>query len=217
MSSLLEQVPLFSGLSPDDLLVLERSAQPRSFPRHTIVLSEGDLTDTLYVVVSGRLRVYCCNDEGKEITLNDLQPGDCFGELALLDASQRSASVMTTEACRCLVISSGAFREVLRQSPELAFNLIRNLAGRVRALTESVKSLALMDVYGRVAHTLIEMAECGSDGQAIPYPLTQQELANRVGASREMVAKILKDLETGGYIETHQRRITIREKLPARY
>lgn len=217
--SLLSKVPVFAGLSEAELSLLEQGAVPRNYTRNTIILSEGDETNGLFIVVKGRLRVYCCDDTGKEVTLNDLLPGDSFGELSLLDDQCRSASVMTVEPSRCLVISQAVFRECLESSPELAFNLIRSLASRVRALTENVKSLALMDVYGRVANTLLQLAEPDPDHEnvVITIPLTQQDIANRVGASREMVSRILKDLETGGYIHCDHKRFTICEKLPARY
>tara|TARA_R100000306_G_scaffold62586_1_gene74619 strand:+ start:16373 stop:17026 length:654 start_codon:yes stop_codon:yes gene_type:complete len=217
MMSALSQVPLFAGLAAADIELLESSAKPRAFPKHTVIMTEGDETDSLYVVLSGRLRVYCCNDDGKEITLRDLHGGDCFGELALLGGSERSASVITVDAVRCLVISSPVFRELISSSPELALNLIRSLASLIRHLTENVKSLALLDVYGRVAHTLLELSDLQGGQRVTSIPMTQQDIASRVGASREMVAKILKDLETGGYISTNKKRIVIREKLPAKY
>ena len=123
----------------------------------------------------------------------------------------------TTEKSTFLVISKTDFKNVLSLHPELAFNLIRGLTHRVRHLTDNVRSLALLDVYGRVAKTLLSLATESGDELIIDMKLTQQDIANRVGASREMVAKILKDLSTGGYISIDHKRITINERLPSHY
>lgn len=215
--SLLKQIDLFADLADDEFKVLEKHAVPRSFAKNTIVVSEGDPTDSLYVIVTGRVKVYCSDESGKQVTLNDLKPGDYFGEIALFDDSERSASVMTTEPCRFLVISKFAFNDALRSHPDIAISLIKHLTRRVRDLTQNVKSLALMDVYGRIANTLIQLSTTEGTRIITEIPLTQQEIANRVGASREMVAKILKDLETGGYIKIEKRKIVINQALPARY
>jgi CRP/FNR family cyclic AMP-dependent transcriptional regulator len=168
----------------------------------------------MYVVLNGKVKVYLSDDEGKEIIINILKEGDYFGELALLDESPRSASVMTLEDCKFAVLSKLAFDECLTSNPEIALQVIRGLSARLRYLTENVKSLALMDVYGRVARTLLEMAEDQNGVQVINQKLTQRDIASMVGASREMVSRILKDLSVGGYITIESKSITINEKLP---
>jgi len=215
--SLLKQIDLFAELADDELSVLEKHAVPRSFAKNTIVVSEGDPTDSLYIIVTGRVKVYCSDESGKQVTLNDLKPGDYFGEIALFDDAERSASVMTMEPSRFLIINKAAFKQALASHPEISFSLIRHLTKRVRDLTQNVKSLALMDVYGRIANTLLHLSTADGARLVTEIPLTQQEIANRVGASREMVAKILKDLETGGYITVEKRKIVINQALPARY
>lgn len=150
--------------------------------------------------------------------MNTLGPGDYFGELALLDDSTRSASVRTVEKSEFRVVMKDDFNKVLDDHPNISRQLISNLAGRVRKLTADVKSLALQDVYGRVANVLMDLSEERGDGTLfIPEKLTQQDIADRVGASREMVARILKDLTIGEYIRFEGRHIIINTRLPAKY
>lgn len=210
----LNKVSLFEGLPEEDLKELSNLATVRSFPRNTIIISEGDNSDSMYVVLAGKVKVYLSDDEGKEIIINILKEGDYFGELALLDESPRSASVMTLGDCKFAVLSKHAFDECLKANPQIALQVIRGLSARLRYLTENVKSLALMDVYGRVARTLLEMAEDKGGVQVINQKLTQRDIASMVGASREMVSRILKDLSVGGYITIENKSITINEKLP---
>ncbi|HSQ02660.1 MAG TPA: helix-turn-helix domain-containing protein, partial [Burkholderiales bacterium] len=140
-------------------------------------------------------------------------PGDYFGEM-VLDGGPRSASVMTLAPSRFAVISKGKFRQFLFDHPEFAIHLIEKLIHRVRVLTANVKSLALMDVYGRVARLLLELAVKSNGQLVVEQRLTQQEIASRVGASREMISRILKDLTEGGYITVEKRRITINRTPP---
>jgi len=150
--------------------------------------------------------------------MNTLSAGDYFGELALLDDSTRSASVRTVEKCEFRIVMKEDFSGVLEEHPNITRQLISNLAGRVRKLTADVKSLALQDVYGRVANVLMDLSEERGDGTLfIPEKLTQQDIADRVGASREMVARILKDLTIGEYIRFEGRHIIINTRLPAKY
>ena len=150
--------------------------------------------------------------------MNTLQAGDYFGELALLDDDKRSASVRTMEKSSFCIIYKEDFNKVLEQQPNIAKTLIRNLTRRVRKLTKDVKALALQDVYGRVTTVLTSMAEVRDDDTSIiPEKLTQQDIADRVGASREMVARILKDLTIGEYISFEGRNIIINGKLPDNY
>ena len=214
---MLKNIPLFAGLSEKELTLLEQHANTRTFPRHAILITEGDETDSLYIIQSGKVRVFKSNEEGKEIILNEQGPGEHFGELALVDDAPRSASVMALEKTRVSIISRQDFRQVLGKHPDIAFSLIREFSRRIRVLSENVKDLALLDVYGRVAKTLLGMAT-DIDGQLIIEDRpTQQDIANHIGASREMVARILKDLETGGYITITKKQILINEKLPRAY
>ena len=215
---ILQQVELFRGLSNEELETLSGSSTSRSFPKNTVVIHENDPADSLFIIESGKVKVSCSDKNGKEFIMNTQGEGDYFGELALLDDSTRSASVRTVEKSSFCIIFKDNFNRVLDEHPNIARKLIRNLAARVRKLTADVKSLALQDVYGRVANVLMDLAEERGDGSLyIPEKLTQQDIADRVGASREMVARILKDLTIGDYIRFEGRHIIINSRLPAKY
>ena len=218
MTFMLQHVELFKGLSQEELEALHDSSLNRSFPRNTVVIHENDPADSLFIIESGKVKVYCSDKNGKEFIMNTQVAGDYFGELALLDDSTRSASVRTVEKSVFCVIYKEEFNRVLADHPKIARKLIFNLAQRVRKLTADVKSLALQDVYGRVANVLMDLSEERGDGTLlIPEKLTQQDIADRVGASREMVARILKDLTIGEYIRFEGRHIVIVTRLPAKY
>ncbi len=211
----LENVPLFQGLSSHDMAALFSHSVVRTHKKNTVVIHEGDNSDSLYVILTGRVRVYLSDEEGKEVDLNILGAGEYFGELAAIDNFPRSASVVTLAECRFSVVSKKEFDSCLTKNPQIAVRIIDELSTRFRSMTENVKSLALMDVYGRVARTLINLAAESDEGKlVIKQKLTQQDLANMVGASREMVSRILKDLTRGGYITVKNKYITIQEKLP---
>lgn len=214
---MLKNVPLFASLNDEEVARIEKHATTRNFPKRSVLINEGDQTNSLYVIVSGKVKIYCADEHGKEIIIATLEPGDYFGELALIDDAERSASVMTLEDSSFLVISKEAFKTALGQYPEIAIRLIQEFTHRLRNMTDNIKNLALLDVYGRVAKTLLNMATEENEQLVIHEKLTQQDIANRVGASREMVAKIMKDLTTGGYIEAEDRKIIIRKRLPSRY
>jgi CRP/FNR family cyclic AMP-dependent transcriptional regulator len=202
-------------LSQTELEALAAEGVIKAFPKNAIIVSEGDETDSFYVIISGRVKVFVSDEEGREIVLTTQGPGDYFGEM-VLDGGPRSASVMTLEASRFAVIPEKKFHDFLLTHPTFSTHLIEKLIRRTRALTESVKSLALMDVYGRVARLLIELAVEEDGKHVIDERLTQQDIASRVGASREMVSRIFKDLATGGYISIDKKRITI-HKAPPRH
>jgi CRP/FNR family cyclic AMP-dependent transcriptional regulator len=214
---MLEDVAIFSGLSPAELELLEHHMVTRSFKKNTIIINEGDEASTFFIIITGAIKVFLSNEEGKEIIINAQGPGDHFGELALLDGAPRSASVITTEKSTIGVISKEDFHHVLSRNTDLALNLIRELTRRVRFLSDNVRTLALMDVYGRVAKVLLSMAQEEDGKMVIHNRPTQQDIANHIGASREMVARILKDLSTGNYITINGKRLTINEKLPDAY
>ena len=188
----------------------------RSFPKNAIIVNEGDATDSLYIIVEGRVKAFVSDDEGREVILSTQGPGEYFGEM-VLDQGPRSASVMTLEPSKFLVVPKADFREFVLKNPAFSVSLIEKLISRVRSLTESGKSLALMDVYGRVARLLLELAQQVDGVLVIEERLTQQDIANRVGASREMVSRILKDLSVGGYISQTRERIVLLKKPPAHW
>jgi CRP/FNR family cyclic AMP-dependent transcriptional regulator len=213
----LQNIEIFYGLCNEDLMLLQQHMTVRAYSKNTIILNEGDDASSLYVILSGSAKVFLSNDEGKEIILNTLHAGDHFGELALLDNSPRSASIITSEKSKMGIISKIDFKHVLTNHPHIALHLISHLTKRVRLLSDTIRNLALLDVYGRVAKTLLDLATDKDGLLIIENRPTQQELANRIGASREMVAKIMKDLSIGGYITVDSKIISINEKLPAGY
>lgn len=210
----LNNIALFSGLSEADMAAISSLAITRSFPKNTLIICEGDTSDSLYVVLSGKVKVFLSDEEGKEVTLNLQGAGEYFGELAILDEAPRSASVMTTEDTKLAVLSKAAFEKCMEQHSTIALTIMRGLARRLRELTENVRSLALMDVYGRVARLLLEMSEEKDGKNVIQQRLTQRDIASMVGASREMVSRILRDLSIGGYITIENKIITLNERLP---
>jgi CRP/FNR family cyclic AMP-dependent transcriptional regulator len=214
---MLENVPLFSGLSSAALAEIEQHGAVKSFKKNAIVINQDDESYSLYVILSGSVKVYISGEDGREAVLNHQSAGDYFGDLALIDKQPRVASVMTTEASRFMIISREDFLLCLSKNPEIAINLIKPMTSRMRMLAKNVSSLALLDVYGRVARVLLEQAEAQEDGEMITEKITQQEIADMVGASRAMVSRILKDLKAGGYISVDKKRISIHQKLPSRW
>jgi CRP/FNR family cyclic AMP-dependent transcriptional regulator len=200
-------------LSDADLMAVGSHGIARSYPKNTIIVTEGDKTDSLYVILEGRIKVFVSDGEGHDMVLSTQGPGEYFGEM-MLDEGPRSASIMTLEPSRFLIVAKADFREFVIKNPVFAHSLIEKLIVRARALTSSVKSLALMDVYGRVARLLLELAEDNGGKLSIPQRLTQQDIASRVGASREMVSRILKDLSTGGYLTQSRNGILLHRKPP---
>jgi CRP/FNR family cyclic AMP-dependent transcriptional regulator len=198
------------------LEAIGKVAMTRVFPKNAIVVNEGDETDSLYVLLSGRARVYVSNAQGREVQLNIMGPGEYFGEITL-DGGPRSASVMAAEDCRCAVVKRSELLALVEKEPHFALHMVRKLASRVRDLTENVRSLALMDVYGRVARLLLDLAEERDGRLCIDEPLTHKDIASRVGASREMISRIFSDLTTGGYIGKENGRLVIMRKPPPRW
>jgi CRP/FNR family cyclic AMP-dependent transcriptional regulator len=211
--TLLSRVLLFSGLTEDELLNLLSHAAIRRYRRRTLLMEKGDSADVVYVILQGMVRIYAQGEDDKEITLNELSAGQYFGELALIDAAPRSASAVVLEDARLLVLPRAEFMTFLSACPDAALRVIHDLVGQVRSLTRDVERLALRDVYGRLVDVLGERAR-DEDGRLITDAITQQELANLIGASREMVSRILKDLRCGGYISLDGKRIELHQRLP---
>ena len=208
--------------SPDEILgVIDlrdfaKHAVTRAFPKDTVVVNEGERTDSLYIIVSGRVKIYVSDENGKQIALNESGPGEYFGEM-VLDEGPRSASVMTLEPTKFLIVPKEDFKEFLAKSPEFSFHLICKLIKRLRELTHDVKSLAHMDVYGRVARMLLDLAVERDGALVVESRPTPQEMADRVGTSREMIGGIISDLAKSGYLVIEGDRITIAKALPRTY
>jgi CRP/FNR family cyclic AMP-dependent transcriptional regulator len=209
------QVPYFSDVSEDTLRALASKAYVRTFPKNAVVITEGDQAGPLYVILSGKARVFLGSAAGKEITLSIQEPGSYFGELSLLDDESRSTSVMTVEKTVCGLISKDDFKTWLSSHPDAVTSVIKGLTRRVRSLTESTRSLALFDVYGRLSRLLYELAQEAEGRLTIAARPSHQEIAGRIGSSREMVSKIMKDLVNGGYLSVVGKSLLINRKLPA--
>ncbi|MCU0596820.1 MAG: cyclic nucleotide-binding domain-containing protein, partial [Desulfobacterota bacterium] len=184
---------------------------------NTILISKGDKSDQLFVVLKGKLKVAITDASGKEIIVSFLGSGDYFGEMAMIDGESRSATIATTQASEVLTISRDDFHRTLLSSPELMFELLKVLARKVRIATDKLESLAFEDVYGRLVKLLIQLARPHDGVWIVEESLTHQEIANMIGSSREMVTRILKELQSGGYISVDKKRITIKRKLPVSF
>ena len=209
---ILKSVPLFSSFSDAHLNTLLTCVQHRSYPRGSFILRAGEETDALYIILSGRAKVLIPDEEGHEVILTVMGPHEFFGEMGLLDDLPRSASVETLEACEMLRLSKAGFTNVLKDNFELAMLIIRNLVRRMRDADRKIESLALIDVYGRVARLLIEMAQNVEGKWVVERAPPKQEIARMIGASREMVSRVVKDLHQKGLIRAEKRRIHILDK-----
>ncbi len=197
---LLRTIPLFAGLPENQVYQIARMAGVRKVPRNTALVRVGDKTDALYVLVSGSAKVLNRDVEGREVILSLLGAGECFGEMSLIDGSPRSADVVSCEPCELLVIAKSDFARALSENVDLCLNIMKSLADRLREANRKIESLALMDVYGRVAKLLLDFSELEDGRRVIRRKISKQDMAKMVGASREMVSRVMKDLENRGYV-----------------
>ena len=202
-----------SPLEDDTLRDIAATGVVRTFPRNAVLINEGDVGDALYVLLSGRVKVYSSNEAGREFVIDFHGPGEYVGEMSL-DGAPRSASVMTVEPTTCAVVNRAYFRDFILARPDFAMHLIERLIHRVRVTTSNLKSLALSDVYGRLVRLLNALVQEVDGRSVVPEKLTQQDIADRVGASRDMIGKLMKDLVAGGYLAVEDRTITLLKKLP---
>jgi CRP/FNR family cyclic AMP-dependent transcriptional regulator len=212
---LLRNVPLFSVLPEPQLAVLTSLVSRKTFSRGTTIIAAGDTTESLYVIISGRLKVMMSDDEGREVILAILGPNEFFGEMGLLDDHPRSASVVAIEACELLTLAKRDFKKCLADNFEMTMTVVRGLVKRLREADQKIGSLALMDVYGRVARLLLEMSEIVDGQKVVTKKLAKQDIAKMIGASREMVSRVMKDLQAGGFIEVRPGSIVLRDNILA--
>jgi CRP/FNR family transcriptional regulator, cyclic AMP receptor protein len=203
----------FAPLEDETLRDIAASGVIRTFPRNTVLINEGDVGDALFVLLSGRVKIYSSNEAGREFVIDFQGPGEYVGEMSL-DGAPRSASVMTVEPTTCAVVNRAQFRDFILAHPDFAMHLIERLIHRVRVTTSNLKSLALSDVYGRLVRLLNALVQDVNGRSVVPEKLTQQDIADRVGASRDMIGKLMKDLVAGGYLAVEDRTITLLKKLP---
>ena len=209
--SLLQNIPLFAGLPEAQLDHIAKMAVLRQVPRHKMIVFVGAKTDSLFVIVSGSAKVLNRDAEGREVILSMLEAGECFGEMGLIDDSPRSADVVANEACELLVISKADFTRALSENTELCLNIMKSLVLRLREANHKIESLALMDVYGRVAKLLLDNSEKENGVRTVKRKITKLDMAKMVGASREMVSRVMKDLEHRGFVRVESGRIVLNE------
>ena len=212
-TALLRNVPLLSVLGEDELVQLARVVSRKSYARGSLILAAGDPTDSLYILVSGRMKVCMSDLDGKEVILAILGPNEFVGEMGLIDNSPRSASVVALEPCEIVSVTKADFRRCLADNFEMCMTVMRGLVKRLREADNQIGSLALMDVFGRVARLLLETAETIDGEKVVTRKLSKQDIARMIGASREMVSRVMKPLQTTGYIEIRGHTIVIRTSI----
>jgi CRP/FNR family transcriptional regulator, cyclic AMP receptor protein len=200
---------------PASIQKLAEAGVPRSYKKKSIIISEGDSGDTIFILLEGSVRVFGQDAQGREVTYGQIDAPSYFGEMSL-DGGPRSASIEATTTCQCAVVTRERVKTELATNPELAFELITKITSRARAATDTVRSMALKDAYGRLREVLEELAgEPDEQGhRKIKAGTTHASLALQIGTSREMVSKILRDLEKGRYLAIEGRTIWIAKKLP---
>ena len=208
---LLQNIPMFAGLPDVQLEQIARMAVSRKVARNTTIVFVGDSTDSLFVIMSGSAKVLNRDAEGNEVILTFLAAGECFGEMGLIDGSPRSADVVANESCELLMISKADLMKALSDNVDLCLNIMKSLVLRLREANRKIESLALMDVYGRVAKLLLDFSVEENGLRVIRRKVTKQDMAKMVGASREMVSRVMKDLERSGYIRIEPGLIVLSE------
>ena len=209
----LRTIPLFANVDEQDLERIAATSVVRTFNKNSIVITEGDTSSSLYLILDGEVKIFVSDEDGKTNIINRLGPGEYFGELSLIDEEPRSASVEAVTRCKISILSRKYFVDYIEQHPRVAVGLLKGIGQRLRKTTDHAKNLALMDVFGRIANVLLQAAE-EEDGRLITPALTQQDIADEVGSSREMVSRILKDLRAGNYISMEGKRVVINKCIP---
>jgi CRP/FNR family cyclic AMP-dependent transcriptional regulator len=207
----LQKVPLFSQLGPADLQRVLDVARERAYPKNSVILFEDDPGDALYVVRQGQVKVVLIGEDGREVILSVLGEGDFFGEMALIDDEPRSAHVIAMDDSTLLVLRREDFQGLLMQTPAIALAMLRELTRRLRRVDEKVGSLVLLDVNGRVARLLLDLAD-EAGGERITRRLTHHTIAQMIGSSRETVSRTMRELVDRGMIEVSRRDIVIRDR-----
>jgi len=208
METTLRSIPLFSQLRESDLWRLREATVSRSYPKDSIILFEGEQAEALYVVLSGRVKVVYVSEDGREVILGTRDNGDFFGETALLDELPNPAHVIAMQDTELLVLRREEFRRCLAEMPGMSLGLLRVLSRRLRSQDDTIRGLVLLDVRGRVARLILDLAE-RNDGSAVPKGITHNLIAQMVGASRETVSRTLRELTTEGLLEVTGRRIAV--------
>jgi len=203
---------LLNELPEADIEHLAKSVRSQSYRKNTIILGVGDETDSIYLIKSGKVRAYRDSEEGRQITLNTLGPGEIFGELAAIADAPRIASIETLDATEVLVFTSAQFLDLVTRQPKIALDMLKTMARQVRTMSVDISDIALLEVYGRVARVLLKIAKQEGDLWVIDG-VTHQDIANRAGSSRETVSRIMKELRNKKLIRVEGRKIIIEHGL----
>jgi CRP-like cAMP-binding protein len=200
---LMRRVPLFSMLSDAQLTAVTQAVIKRRFKRGEMIVEQGKKANALFILLNGRARVVATNTRGREVILAVLEPGDHIGEMSLIDNEPHSATVRADVQTDVLILGSAEFARCLLENTSMTYAVMRSLVQRLRYASHRIESLALMDVYGRVAQSLLEFAvDAGNGEMRVREKISRQDIAKMVGASREMVSRVMKDLEENGLIQT---------------
>jgi CRP/FNR family transcriptional regulator, cyclic AMP receptor protein len=211
-----KNVSFLQSLSETAFAAMMEKAKVRRYRKNTLIIPKGAEGNALYIILSGKVRVFSCNEaQSKEFILRIQEPGSCFGEIALLTNEPGLVSVSTLEDTVCAVLSKDDFFVWLGCYPDVAINLLSTLSLRIIQLTKKVKQMALLNVYERTIKVLKDLAIEEGGLKVIHNRPSQQFLASMVGASREMISKIIADLTKGGYVEVGDKTLVINKKLPA--
>ncbi len=209
----LKLIPLFSELKEDELNNLTKVSVRQTFKKDNMVLIEEEVGSTMFIILKGRVKISRISDEGREVILSILVDGDFFGEMAILDGQTRSANAITLEDTEMLIIRRENFLQMLHDYPQIAINLLKELAHRLRRSDSQIKSLSLQNALGRVASTLLRIADdSGIIKQGIveiPHLPPQQDLANMAGTSRETISRVIKTLGQLGYVKKEGSKLLI--------
>ena len=211
--STLKYIPLFSELVDDDLRAISKVAVKQNFRKDNMVLIEEEVGSTMFIILDGRVKISRISDEGREVILSIMSEGDFFGEMSILDGQARSANVITLEDSSILIIHREDFLRMMHDYPQIAINLLKELAHRLRRSDSQIKSLSLQNATGKVASTLLRIADDSGKihlGQVeIPKLPPQQDLANMAGTSRETISRVLKSLSEKGYLRKEGNKLII--------
>ncbi len=212
---LIRRVPLFSMLTETQATLVADGVVKRRFRRGEVIVEQGKKTNALFILLNGRARVLAADSRGREVILATLRPGDHIGEMSLIDNEPHSATVRAEVQTDVLMLGRTEFARCLPENSSMAYAVMRGLVQRLRQADRKIESLALMDVYGRVARALLEFgAEVGDGELLIREKISRQDIAKMVGASREMVSRVMKDLEERGFIQTQDDgTILVKERL----
>lgn len=211
----LRKVPLFASLSDDKLEMIAALTAKKNYTKENVIFFEEDEGDSFFIINEGHVKVAKFSDEGKEFILSMLGPGDFFGDMSLLDSEPRSATVIALENTQVTIIRRSDFHAALREYPSIAIELLSEISKRLREANRKIGNLALLDVYGRLARTLIDFARSEgmtrNDGRISFKRPTHQAIANMIGTSRETVTRTLGDLHRRGYLELSGKEIILND------